>query len=246
MTDRPLLFCVPHAGGSARAFRGWQRVFGDRAEVVAPDLAGRGTRAAESPPASVRAAAVDLLGTVLRRARDRPYALFGHSMGSLVAYEAAVAAREASLPQPRLVVVSGRNPPQHPADWSVDVLGLPDAELLAALRAVGGVPAGLSPAIATALFLPRLRADLAMALSYDPGSPPRRTGAPLLVVSGRADPLVRPDADAGWARCTDAGCTVLRHDGHLFSLFSRVGELADAGGTSLGRPVPAASGGGRR
>lgn len=226
MTSRTLLFCVPYAGGSARVFRGWQEWFADDAEVVPLELAGRGTRFAEPVAPSVRAAAMDLARRVRERAAGRPYILFGHSMGSLIAYEMAAISEDSAGNGPRLVVVSGRNPPQTRAAWGQDALGLTDLELFEALQAVGGVPARLSPSIGAKLFMPLIRADLRNTISYDPGSPPRRISAPLLVVHGRKDPFVGPDAGAGWTRCTNGACRVVRHDGHHFSIFERVGELA--------------------
>ncbi|OLT27060.1 hypothetical protein BJF79_42880 [Actinomadura sp. CNU-125] len=226
MRERPLLFCVPYSGGSARVFRPWRERFAEHAEVVPLELAGRGSRAAEPVPTSVRATAADLARTVRETAAGRPHFLFGHSMGGLVAYEMALANRDLAFPGLRMVVVSGRNPPQRSAAWRREVLSLDDRALLAELRAVGGVPDGLSPSIAAAFFLPLLRADLRGAVSYRPASPPRRISAPLLVFLGRGDALVEADAGEGWWRCTDAGCTVVRHDGHHFTIFERVGELA--------------------
>ncbi|SEM92880.1 thioesterase II family protein [Nonomuraea pusilla] len=222
-----VLFCVPYAGGSARVYRGWQKWFAGDAEVVPLELAGRGTRSTEPVAPSVRAAAADLARRVRDIAAGRPYVLFGHSMGSLIAYEMAATIEDAAGDGPSLVVVSGRNPPQTRANWGDDALMLTDLELFEALQAVGGVPAGLTPSIAAALFVPLIRADLNNTVSYDPGSPPRRISAPLLVLLGREDPLVGPDAGAGWASCTQRECTVVRHEGRHFSIFERVGELAE-------------------
>ncbi|MGV9309631.1 MULTISPECIES: thioesterase II family protein [unclassified Nonomuraea] len=222
-----LLFCVPYAGGSARVYRGWQEWFADDAEVVPLELAGRGTRSAEPVAPSVRAAAMDLARRVRERAGGGPYILFGHSMGGLIAYEMAAIIEDSASDGPCLVVVSGRNPPQTRANWGDDALELTDLELFEALQTVGGVPAGLSPSIAATLFVPLIRADVRNTVSYDSGSPPRRISAPLLVIQGREDPLVGPDAGAGWAHCTQRECTVVRHDGNHFSIFERVGELAE-------------------
>ncbi|MEU7896325.1 alpha/beta fold hydrolase [Nonomuraea sp. NPDC049152] len=114
-----LLFCVPYAGGSARVYRGWQEWFANDAEVVPLELAGRGTRSAEPVAPSVRAAAMDLARRVPERAAGRPYILFGHSMGSLIAYEMAAIIEDSASDGPCLVVVSGRNPPQTRANWGM-------------------------------------------------------------------------------------------------------------------------------
>ncbi|QUQ68329.1 thioesterase II family protein [Kutzneria sp. CA-103260] len=228
MTADIQLFCVPYAGGSARVYRNWRREFPDSTEVVPLEFAGRGSRAAQPFPDSVAEAALDLAETVRERATGVPYVLFGHSMGSLVVFEMAVALRALGLPSPALVVVSARNPPHIRAKWNAHVPELPDAELLDLLAGVGGVPPGLSPAIAAGFFLPLLRADLRIAVKYDAGAADRSIDAPILVLAGREDPLVDPELVAQWGRYTERGCTVVEHGGHHFSLFGQVHELAGA------------------
>ena len=234
------LFCVPHAGGSARVFHGWHRYAPPGIEVVPPDPAGSGARAGVPAARSVREAAGDFATTVRALAGPMPYVLLGHSMGSLIAYEMAASGAAEDLPEPALVVVSGRNPPHCQPGWTRRVLRLSDDGLLAELRSLGSVPSGLSPSIAARFFLPDLRADLRMALGYVSGERPRRTAAPMLVLAGRQDPLVDGTRLAEWGRHTDGGHTVVRHDGGHFALYDRVGWLMRLIGAQLRRaePVP--------
>src|SRR5688572_28408903 len=110
------LFCLPYAGGGAAAYRPWVRALAGVAEVVPLLLPGRESRFAE--PAADRVDAlvpglVDGLAPELAAdaADPRPYAVFGHSMGALIAFELcralrdAVGARSSALPS--LLVVSG-------------------------------------------------------------------------------------------------------------------------------------------
>ncbi|QMU78297.1 thioesterase [Streptacidiphilus sp. PB12-B1b] len=250
---RPVvLFCVPYAGGSAGVYRRWQESFGHGVEVVPVGAARRTAGDPGDPAHGVGRAAEELVRAVRERAAGRPYLLFGHSMGSLVAYEAARRTRQLGLAAPRLVVVSGRNPPHLHGHWAAEVLDLPDRQLLARLDAVGGVPEGLSPSLASTFFLPLLRADLRSALSYRPEEPPARLDAPMLVLAGRDDPLVRPEALTGWARYTSGPFTLRQHEGGHFALFGRVPELVvtlrpwtgpAAAGREAAAPVRAGGGG---
>ncbi|MFJ2111984.1 thioesterase II family protein [Streptomyces sp. NPDC087850] len=237
------LFCVPHAGGSARAFRDWHRHAPPGVEVVPLEPAGRGARAGVPAARSVREAARDFAATVRAVAGRTPYVLLGHSMGALIAYEMVAAGEPKSLPEPALVVVSGRNPPHHQPAWTRRVLGLSDGELLAELRSLGSVPSGLSPSIAARFFLPAFRADLRMTLGHEPGERPWRTAPPLLVLMGRQDPLVEGALMAEWGLHTVGSCTVVRHDGGHFALYDRVPWLMELIGSQLrrgepGSPVP--------
>ena len=83
---RMRLFCLPFAGGGAAAYRDWQIELPDWLEVCPILLPGREMRLAQAP---VRRMAV-LVGAVadaIARWADLPFALFGHSLGALTAFE---------------------------------------------------------------------------------------------------------------------------------------------------------------
>src|SRR5437870_4644362 len=96
------VFCLPSAGGGASVFREWRLAQGDDLEVVAIELPGRETRIAEPLRERVAALVDDLRDTL---PTDRPYALFGHSMGGLIAFELA-RALVAPRPAPAHLFVS--------------------------------------------------------------------------------------------------------------------------------------------
>lgn len=78
------LFCLPHAGGSASLFRTWQAELGQDIEVCPVQLPGRENRLRE-PPLRALPDVIAPLVDVLAKHTDKPYALFGHSMGALLA-----------------------------------------------------------------------------------------------------------------------------------------------------------------
>jgi surfactin synthase thioesterase subunit len=221
------LFCVPYAGGSARAYRGWQAGFGDEMTVVPLELPGRGDQVAQPRLGTVAELAVAVSAS-LRAAvgPETSYVLFGHSLGALVAFEVAAKYDALDLPAPAMLVVSGRNPPHVVSRWADRALRLSDAELLAELRSRGGLPDGLSASLAAALFLPTLRADLAAAVGYRANPDEHRLDVPLSVVWGRTDPLVDSEVVAHWSRYTTRGCILREYDGDHFSVFGLVPWLA--------------------
>jgi surfactin synthase thioesterase subunit len=104
------LICFPHAGGSASAFHAW--VLPDEFEVWAVQPPGRGPRFAEQE-ISVLDLLRDEIIEALRPTIDNgvPFVFFGHSFGSLVAFEVARALSDRSLTLPMALLVSASPAP---------------------------------------------------------------------------------------------------------------------------------------
>ncbi|TDD12640.1 thioesterase II family protein, partial [Nonomuraea diastatica] len=104
-----ILFCLPYAGGSANVYQEWPlEIHG--AAVIPLQLPGRGNRFSEPPHHDMRALVDDLL-TGVRTYLDRPFAIFGHSMGARIAYEVACALLERGWPLPERIIAAGSPPP---------------------------------------------------------------------------------------------------------------------------------------
>jgi medium-chain acyl-[acyl-carrier-protein] hydrolase len=89
---------------------------------------------------------------------DKPFAFFGHSMGALVGFELARQLRRQCDLQPVHLFVSGCFAPDIPDPNPIH--NLPEAELLAELRRLNGVPQeALENTELMRLLLPTLRAD---------------------------------------------------------------------------------------
>lgn len=209
------LFCLPHAGGGAQPYRSWAARAAPGVEVVAIRLPGRETRFREPPYTRLRdvvPALLDHLGPAL----DRPYAVFGHSMGALIGYEMAHACRRLGLRSPDRLLVSGR-PAPHLPDGQPPVHDAPTPRLVARLREMGGTPPEiLAEPAALASMLPLLRADFAVAETYQyRDAPPLH--CPISVYGGADDPYATPADLYAWSRHSAAGCTVrVMTGGHFF------------------------------
>jgi medium-chain acyl-[acyl-carrier-protein] hydrolase len=181
------LFCFPHAGGGAAAFRLWQPLLPPFVELCAIQLPGRGNRFREHALSSVRALVATLHEEMLPLL-DRPFAFFGHSMGSILALEVCRSLAANDL-HPHQLFVSGRRPPQVP-DPHPPLRHLSDAAFVGEIdRRYGGIP----PEIAAepdvlALLLPALRADIAALETHCPEAT-EPLDCPLLAFGGSEDPL---------------------------------------------------------
>lgn len=195
------MFCFPYAGGSAtRIYGDWGEGLPGGPEVVPVEIPGRGARILEPPVDSVPGLVEDALARLLP-ATDRPFVLFGHSLGAMMAYELAqrLVGRYGLVPE--LVCLSGLSGPDTPRKPDLDYL-LPEPRFRARLRELGGTPPEiLDDDELMEVLLPVLRADFAAADTWQPaeGDP---LPCPLAVFGGADDPEAPPATLAGWRHRT--------------------------------------------
>ncbi|MCP3803417.1 alpha/beta fold hydrolase [Allokutzneria sp. A3M-2-11 16] len=206
------LFCVPHAGGSARTFLAWQRTFPPEIRVRPLELAGRGRRTREPRQPTVHQVAADLATL------DPPprYAILGHSMGGLIAYELALTLVSQGKPPPEFLVVAATRPPHllSPVDQAT-LAELPDDELLDALAANGTIPPTLRNSPMRELFVPIVRGDLRLIAAYQPTI--ARLPLDIRAWFGEDDPMTPEPVMAEWRHYTSRTCTPRKFPGaHFF------------------------------
>jgi surfactin synthase thioesterase subunit len=189
--DGIALVCLPHAGAGASSFARWPTLFAAPIGVVRAQLPGREDCASEPPLARVADAVELLLPEVAALPRS---ALYGHSMGAVIAFELARALTAAGNP-PEHLFVSGRRAPHRTARHG-GVHRLPDDEFAEALgSAVIGPPKFLRYALALT------RADLTLSEEYA-GVVEPRLGCPVTAFHGQDDPIVSVDEARAWAAIT--------------------------------------------
>jgi medium-chain acyl-[acyl-carrier-protein] hydrolase len=184
------LFCFPHAGGAASAFRPWAMTL--PCEVHAAQPPGRWNRLKERAHTRMEAMVEEAFASLLPL-YDRPAVLFGHSLGALVAFEVAHRLLKVGREPPHALIVSGRRAPHLPMD-TAPVTGLQDPAFIDAVgERYGGIPSAiLADNEMLALILPALRADMELFESYaHVGRAPLT--CPIHAWAGDADRLV-PDA----------------------------------------------------
>jgi len=227
------LFCFAHAGGGPAFYRPWQAQLARAGIAVRPVvLPGRERRLSEPPYRS----AADLtppLCEALEPHLNGPYAFFGHSMGAIVAYEAARRLAAAGR-GPACLIVSGHPSPDQPRTRP-PVAGLPDAQFAAVVERLGGTPPEvLREPDLLAMLLPVLRADFHLTETYQP-LPGARLDCPVYAYSGSADPDAGPARASGWAQVTEGAFTARSFSGGHFYLAGARPEVLAAVRADIGR-----------
>jgi surfactin synthase thioesterase subunit len=221
------LFCLPYAGGwAARAFQPWRPFLRRGIELCFVEMPRRGGRLGDPDALTVREAIDDVATRIAAHAGGGPYAVYGHSLGGLVAYETLHRLAELGHPGPRHLFVSASRPPQLRRDHP-DIHTLPDRPLLEALAVLGGVPEELlDNAMAVAFFAPMIRSDYRIYEQYRYAAERAPLACPITAVVGTEDPVTSPREAERWGELTTGSAAImtLEGTGHFF-LEERAAEI---------------------
>lgn len=210
---RMRLFCLPHAGGSASFFREWANLVPAHIEVIVVQYPGREERLEEPLITEMN----DLVDGVIRAIVplcDRPFALFGHSMGASLGYEVAGRLAALGMPSPAHLFVSGQ---WAPADHKPGDLYLQSDEALCdELARVGGAGPWMDEPELRSLMLPIVRGDFQLIETYQPGS--WKLNCPVTAYGGTKDPDVDENDLERWAQVTNGRFAMRIFNGDHFFL----------------------------
>jgi medium-chain acyl-[acyl-carrier-protein] hydrolase len=210
------LFCLAHAGGGASSYRGWADVLPASVEVCPVQLPGRESRISE-PPFNRAEPLVEALADAVDGHLDLPFALFGHSNGALLSFELARTLRARGRPGPVHLFPSGRRAPDLPAD-TPPIRDLPEAEFLADLQELGGLPPQLlEHRELLELLVPLLRADVSIHETYE-FREQAPLACPMTVYGGVSDAKVSRAQLEAWARHSAGPFTLRMFPGGHFYL----------------------------
>ncbi|MFR0356710.1 thioesterase II family protein [Streptomyces sediminimaris] len=196
------LLCFPHAGGTAAYYRPLAAALAPDVDVLAVQYPGRQERFQERLVDTVGELADHVADAVRPLLHHQPLSFFGHSMGAAVAYEVALRLQARGHPL-RTFFGSGQSTPSARRDRGVH--SLPDDLLAAELERLGATdPAILANRELLGVLLPAIRSDYRAIETYRRSDEPT-LDCPIVILTGTADPYVRPSEAAAWSGLT-------RHD----------------------------------
>jgi medium-chain acyl-[acyl-carrier-protein] hydrolase len=223
------LFCIPHAGGAASAFRSWADRLPEHIGLCALQLPGREKRLSE-PPYTRFDELIGEAAAALEPNLDRPFALFGHSLGAIIAFELCRFLRPRYAPVH--LFVSGCNAADK-VKHGVSVKEKSDHDLLGEMRSYDGTPSDvLMDRELMEHALPLLRADLTLAESYVYRSAEPLT-CPISVFGGECDAVTTVDGLKVWEKLTTGPFTFRMFPGGHFFINTARDELLNEIARSL-------------
>ncbi|MFI7291529.1 thioesterase II family protein [Streptomyces anulatus] len=227
------LVCLPFAGGGAGFYRGWKDLPEGSPDVVPVQLPGREELFLDELFRDAVEAGRQLAPRIAELTRGyRRVALFGHSLGAVLAYEIARNLDRAGAARPVHLFVSGS-----PGPWtgrSDRATGLDDDAFLGQVEAFAGYKhEALEDPDMRELLLPLLRADVEMHENYRPPSRDR-LGIPVTSLRGTTDDLVTREQAEEWREATAAEFGFLEIPGHHMYLADDPAPLLAAITRTLG------------
>lgn len=212
-------------------FRTWPAQLPPGVELWLIQLPGREERFRE-PRFTRVAPLIDALAPLVAAHLDKPFAIFGYSMGGLIGFELVRALRRLGAPSPRRLFVTARQAP-HLIESRPSLYRLPDDQLFDELDTrYGGIPSeALKNPEIRSVFVPLLRADIEMIDTYE-HRPDAPLDCPISAFGGRTDRITVEEL-AAWQEHTVHPVAVRLFDGGHFFIQASQAPLLEAIGHEL-------------
>lgn len=227
------LFCLPYAGGAASVYSKWNRVIGDEIDLHPIELSGRGRRYKERLIENVDAVVEDLYpGIVNRIDQNGEYAIFGHSLGGILAYELVRTLAGEGMPRPLKLFISAARSPR--VMKNEVTYNLPDEAFKQKIFERGGTPKEvLENEELMEIHLPILRADFKAVETYRCDDDQKKLNCELGLICGTNDTIKRCEVE-DWKCYTTGKSSIHEIEGGHFFINSHFNEVVDIVKKSLG------------
>ncbi|MGG4147606.1 thioesterase domain-containing protein [Paenibacillus algorifonticola] len=222
--NRINLFTIPYAGGSAAIYNRWKKELQPFINVIPIELAGKGTRFGEPPYLNIESAIDDIYERIVSETGSSPYAIFGHSMGGLLAFELAHKIQRRGFYKPEHVFLSGMSMPTSKRKKIYSALD--DDHFIHELVLLGATPKEFAEnKELIELFLPIIRSDFSLIENrLIPHEYPALT-INVSILSGTAD-LTTDQADSvEWSKLCGRECSFYPINGGHFFIHSEEDSL---------------------
>jgi medium-chain acyl-[acyl-carrier-protein] hydrolase len=223
--NKTKLFCFPYAGGSTTVYMKWLKKLNRDISLIPIELPGRGKRFKEQYCNSFDEAVEDTCKQVCSQLGDKDrFILYGHSMGSLLAYEVTHKLKENLYNEPMHIFFSGRYPPHIIKNERLHLMT--DDELIEEILKFGGTPRELfEDEQLLSLFLPIIRADYQIINTYEYRERSTKLDCNISCLNGLDDEDILDFELKQWSNCTNGNCSFYEFDGGHFFINDKSEEI---------------------
>lgn len=209
------LYCLPHAGAIANVYKSWKKYMHNSIEICPIEMPGRGKRINAPFYESIEAAADDVFKMIQEDIKHMPYAILGHSMGSMIGYELCHKLNQSNCIPPIHVFFSGRKAPHIPEN-NRKIHNLPDEEFINEIIKLGGTSLEVfRHEELKNFFLPILRMDYRICEIYDYVDK-GQLNFDLSILYGKEDDMTAAEV-IQWKQHTKKSCNIYEFSGgHFF------------------------------
>lgn len=229
------LFCFPYAGGSAQVYQNWAKDLDAAVELIPIELSGRGERFNDPLYKDFEEMVDDVFHKIYNDIVQAPYALFGHSLGSLIVFELVQKIVAHKLPAPKHVFYSGKGAPHIERKKSLVYHVLDNATFKQEIIKLGGTPAAIfeHPELEQ-LFLPLLKNDFKLAETYNFKDGKTLYDGEISVLLGKEDDLTAVQCHE-WSNATSGICHVTYFNGGHFFIHHETEKIIQLINAALSR-----------
>ena len=224
-----ILICLPFSGGARHSYKVFEEHLPSHIKLFPIELPGRATRIRENLLVDIHRMVDDIFWQIFPLVNSR-YAIYGHSMGTLLGYLTAKRLVQKRLPLPRHLFFTGRKGPSLPETKRRHLLSRED--FIAELRELGGSPDEiLNNDSLIDYYAPIIRADFQAVetYTYQETTP---FDIPITIGIGKDEKTSLEDAQA-WQKETNHPIDIHEYPGNHFFIFDHTKELMDLIGNKL-------------
>ncbi|WP_443659042.1 thioesterase II family protein [Clostridium algidicarnis] len=227
-----ILFCLPYAGGSESIYYKWKNHLHTSIQVVPIELKGRGKRFNEFFYESLEEAVDDIFENIKDKIVDDDFAIYGHSMGSLLAYELYYKIYNENGKMPKHMFFSGYKAPSI-LRKEKQIYLLPDEEFIKEVIELGGTTQEVAENDELIkLFTPILRSDFKMLEKYLYKEKEDKIQCDISILNGKEDDITLEEI-LEWKNHGDKGFKVYNFEGNHFFINTNIENITRIINTTL-------------
>ncbi|WP_291583716.1 thioesterase II family protein [Clostridium sp. UBA6640] len=229
-----ILFCLPYAGGLEVIYYEWKKYISTSIQLEAVELKGRGKRFNEVLYENLEEAVDDIFKNIADKIVNDDYAIYGHSMGSLLAYELYYKIIDMGIKKPKHIFFSGYEAPSMIRKRE-NTYTLPDYDFMNKVMELGGTPEELmNNKELLEIFLPIIRSDFKILETYNYEERGNKIQCDVSILNGKQDSINLEEILA-WKNHVCKGFKIYNFDGNHFFINSNVKNIVNIINTTLGK-----------